>query len=461
MLESTPQTNNELTVSQLSTAIRLTLEQCFEQVRVRGEISGLKIATSGHIYFNLKDDKSVIAAICWRGVASQLPFKLEEGAEVICIGKVTTYEARSNYQIIVNSIEAAGIGALLAMLEKRKKLLEAEGLFARERKKPLPFLPKTIAIITSPPGAVIRDILHRINDRFPIHVVVFPVLVQGPSAKDQIAAAITAANAVPEDKLKIDLIIVARGGGSIEDLWAFNEEVVVRAAANSRIPLISAVGHETDTTLIDYAADLRAPTPTAAAEIAIAVRTELLQMLAIMGQRVAKALPNLFFKLENKLARSQHILNNFKTKLHQIEIKIQSLAAKLSRSLITFTQIKEHSFIKLAHKLTAKTLEYKIQLLQNKLAMAGNRLSMDKILEPKINMLKLQSKLLENMDYRKTLNRGFTVFKSTSVKIISRMVAITGSRVQVEFYDGDIELITPTSRTAKSKDTKEEQGLLF
>ncbi|MDA0704221.1 MAG: exodeoxyribonuclease VII large subunit, partial [Proteobacteria bacterium] len=259
----------EFTVSEISGALKRTLEDQFAHVRIRGEISGFKRAASGHLYFALKDDKAVIDSVCWRGTAGNLSLSPEDGMEVIVTGRVTTYPARSRYQVVVESIELAGEGALLKLLEDRRRRLGEEGLFDPECKRPLPYLPEVIGVVTSPTGAVIRDILHRLADRFPRHVIVWPVLVQGEGSAEQIAAAIRGFNAlVPGGPVpRPDLLIVARGGGSLEDLWSFNEEVVVRAAAASEIPLISAVGHETDTTLIDFASDRRAPTPTAAAEI--------------------------------------------------------------------------------------------------------------------------------------------------------------------------------------------------
>ncbi|HEY5597611.1 MAG TPA: exodeoxyribonuclease VII large subunit, partial [Kiloniellales bacterium] len=251
-------------VSEISQAIKRTLEGSFEWVRVRGEISGFKRAASGHMYFSLKDENAVIDAVCWRGSAGRLGLAPEDGMEVIAGGRITSYPGRSKYQIIVERLELAGEGALLKLLETRKRALAAEGLFDAARKRPLPYLPEVIGVVTSPTGAVIRDILHRLADRFPRHVLVWPVLVQGEGAAEQVAAAIRGFNALPAGGPvpRPDLLIVARGGGSLEDLWAFNEEIVVRAAAESAIPLISAVGHETDTTLIDFAADRRAPTPT-------------------------------------------------------------------------------------------------------------------------------------------------------------------------------------------------------
>ena len=276
-----------LSVSELSGALKRTVEDAFGHVRVRGEISGFKRHGSGHCYFTLKDENACIDAVIWRGNAAALAFLPEDGAEVIATGKLTTYPGRSKYQIVVERMEIAGEGALLALLEKRRKALAAEGLFAPERKRGLPFLPEVIGVVTSPTGAVIRDILHRLEDRCPTRVILWPVPVQGEGAAAKIAAAI---RAFPSIEPKPDLLIVARGGGSIEDLWPFNEEEVVRAAADSPIPLISAVGHETDTTLIDHAADRRAPTPTAAAEIAVPVRGELLGQLGELSHRAHQCL---------------------------------------------------------------------------------------------------------------------------------------------------------------------------
>jgi exodeoxyribonuclease VII large subunit len=276
-----------LSVSELSGALKRTIETAFGQVRVRGEISGFKRHGSGHCYFTLKDENACIDAVIWRGNATALAFLPEDGAEVIATGKLTTYPGRSKYQIVVDRMELAGEGALLALLEKRRKALAAEGLFAAERKRKLPFLPRVIGVVTSPTGAVIRDIIHRLEDRCPTRVIVWPVPVQGEGAAGKIAAAI---RDFPSIEPRPDLLIVARGGGSIEDLWAFNEEEVVRAAAESPIPLISAVGHETDTTLIDHAADRRAPTPTAAAEMAVPVRSELVAQLGELQHRAQQCL---------------------------------------------------------------------------------------------------------------------------------------------------------------------------
>src|ERR1700730_3041421 len=286
----------EYTVSELSLALKRSIEESFSHVRVRGEISGFKRHSSGHCYFALKDSDAVIDAVCWRNTAIRLPIRPEDGMEVVCTGRLTTYPGRSKYQLVIDSIELAGIGALLKILEDRRQRLAAEGLFAAERKKKLPFLPQVIGIVTSPSGAVLRDILHRLADRFPRQVLVWPVAVQGEGAAAQVAAAIEGFNrlAAGGGVPRPDLIIVARGGGSLEDLMPFNEEIVVRAAAASAIPLISAVGHETDTTLIDHASDRRAPTPTAAAEMAVPVRLDLLTELGAKSGRISAGLSRLF-----------------------------------------------------------------------------------------------------------------------------------------------------------------------
>ncbi|MFW2831340.1 exodeoxyribonuclease VII large subunit [Sphingomonas sp. ID0503] len=279
-----------LSVSELSGALKRTVEDRFGHVRVRGEISGFKRAASGHCYLCLKDEAAVIDGVVWKGAASALRFRPEDGIEVVATGKLTTYPGRSKYQIVIDRMEIAGAGALMQLLDQRRRALAAEGLFDQARKRPLPFLPRVIGVVTSPTGAVIRDILHRLADRCPTHVIVWPVQVQGDTAAAQVAAAVNGFNRldgtgpVPRP----DLLIVARGGGSIEDLWAFNEEVVVRAVAGSGIPVISAVGHETDTSLCDFAADLRAPTPTAAAEIAVPVRAELLANINSLALRTAR-----------------------------------------------------------------------------------------------------------------------------------------------------------------------------
>src|SRR6187402_3610234 len=279
-----------LSITEISNLLKRTVEDRFGFVRLRGELSGVKRAASGHLYCCLKDEGAVIDGVMWRGGAQRLGFVPEDGIEVVASGKLTTFPGRSKYQIVIETMEIAGEGALLALLEKTRRRLEAEGLFASERKRPLPFLPGVIGVVTSPTGAVIRDIIHRLEDRFPSRVLVWPVLVQGQGAAEQVAAAVRGFGAIePGGPVpRPDLLIVARGGGSIEDLWAFNEEEVVRAVAESAIPTISAVGHETDTSLCDFAADVRAPTPTAAAELAVPVRRELLASVRELGLRAER-----------------------------------------------------------------------------------------------------------------------------------------------------------------------------
>ena len=306
MFEDTPESAAppgnapEYTVSELAGAVKRVIEGEFGLVRVRGEVGRVSRPASGHLYFDLKDDRSVIAAISWKGQVAKMQVRPEEGMEVIATGRMTTFPGQSKYQLIVEDVSPAGAGALMAMLEKRRAALAAEGLFDESRKKPLPYLPGVIGVITSPSGAVIRDILHRLRDRFPRHVLIWPVAVQGQSCAGDVAAAIAGFNAIPAGGAIVpggviprpDLIIVARGGGSLEDLWGFNEEIVVRAAATSAIPLISAVGHETDTTLLDFAADRRAPTPTAAAEIAVPVRMDLAAGLDGLAARLSRSVAN-------------------------------------------------------------------------------------------------------------------------------------------------------------------------
>ncbi len=324
-------------VSELSASLKRTVEDAFGHVRVRGEISGWKRAASGHCYLCLKDDKAVIDGVIWKAVAGALRFRPEDGIEVVATGKLTTYPGRSRYQIVIDRLELAGQGALMALLDKRRRALEAEGLFAAERKQKLPFLPRTIGVVTSPTGAVIRDILHRLADRCPTHVIVWPVPVQGEGAAPQIAAAIRGFDRLlPGGSItRPDLIIVARGGGSIEDLWAFNEEEVVRAVAECSIPIISAVGHETDTSLSDFAADIRAPTPTAAAEIAVPVRSELLAMIGETGARSSRCAVR---SVERSSEQLQNCLRHMPARedlLAPQRQKLDELADRLPRALGT------------------------------------------------------------------------------------------------------------------------------
>ena len=322
----TDSNNPVVTLAELSSSLKKTVESIYDQVRVRAEVSRPTRAASGHIYFTLKDENTTLDAVCWKTVASQLSIQPEEGLDVIVTGKLTTYAGRSKYQIVVKEVELAGEGALLKQLEERKRRLMAEGLFDAAAKKPIPPMPQVIGVVTSPTGAVIRDILHRLGERFPVHVLVWPVLVQGDGAAEQITAAITGFDALVDhphgDVPTPDLVIVARGGGSLEDLMAFNEENVVRAAAACRVPLISAVGHETDHSLIDLAADLRAPTPTAAAELAVPVKSELAARLANLDVRLMR-------NLNQQFERSGQTLRSLDRALGDPEMLLSSKAQRL------------------------------------------------------------------------------------------------------------------------------------
>ena len=322
----------EFTVSELSGAVKKVVEGAFDHVRVRGELGRVSRPRSGHIYLDLKDDRAVLSGIIWKGVAARLDIDPEEGMEVVATGKLTTYPGQSRYQIIIDSLAPAGMGALMALLEKRKAALAAEGLFATERKRALPYLPRTIGVVTSPSGAVIRDILHRLAERFPMRVLVWPVAVQGKACAPEVANAIRGFNAMSAAN-RPDVLIVARGGGSVEDLWGFNEEAVARAAAASEIPLISAVGHETDTTLIDYVSDRRAPTPTAAAEMAAPVRGELLATLAALEERRARAVARLFEDQRRRLRDLARILPKPDEILSERRQRLDAAAGRLPLAL--------------------------------------------------------------------------------------------------------------------------------
>ncbi len=433
-LEATTPEKQEYSVTEISNILKRKVELEFSQVRVRGEISGLKIAPSGHIYFSIKDNEAVMAAICWRGVASKLSIKLEEGMEIICIGSITTYPMQSKYQIIVNQFQISGEGALMALLLKRKEQLAKEGLFDLAKKKKLPFLPSKIGIVTSPTGAVIRDMIHRLSDRMPVHVLLWPVLVQGDQAASQIASAIDGFNQMASPP---DLIIVARGGGSIEDLWAFNEEIVVRAAYNSKIPLISAVGHETDTTLIDYASDLRAPTPSAAAEMAVPVKADLLLMINDKKRRIDHLVAQIISNKKtylNSITRIIFANNNLMIGAVQ---KLDHLSMRFERSVLSYLLDKNNYL-----KLMVSKIKKPLQLIENHY----NKLNYNFMILAKTanNSLKNNqdkliylSSLLESYNYKKTLQRGFSVLRSNDNKLIKSIDQIQeNNQYQLELKDG-------------------------
>ena len=508
----------ELSVSELSQALKRTIETAYDHVRVRGELGRVTIARSGHMYADLKDDKAVLNTIMWKGQVSRLPFRPEEGLEVIATGRLSTYPGRSNYQLIADSLRPAGVGALMALLEERKKKLAAEGLFDDRHKKALPFLPKTVGVVTSPTGAVIRDILHRIQDRFPVRVILWPALVQGDTAAPQIVAGIRGFNAMPDGE-RPDVLIVGRGGGSIEDLWPFNEEDVVRAAFESQIPLISAVGHETDTTLIDYVSDARAPTPTGAAEIAVPVRSELTLQIDDYQQRLKRALvryikrgkerltanrlPPALRLLETKRQRfdtvadrlplaTRTLVERRRARLEALSAglispkqvvrekrgKLENLSGRLGAGLSQAASKKRIAFARSASRLRPEPLVADARRARSSLIDTASRArpALDRILVAKRQGFASQDKLLETLSYQATLKRGYAIVKDTSGKVLrsAKQVANT-PQVDLTLADGQVTLAptgsvrsakTPPSKKPTAKKTSEkpdgtDQGSLF
>ena len=431
------------TVSELSASLKRVVEGEFSRVRVRGEISGFKQAGSGHFYMALKDDSAVLDAVCWRGTAGRLAVDPEDGLEVIATGKLTTYAGRSKYQIVIEALEAAGEGALLKLLEERRRKLAAEGLFDESQKKPLPFLPNVIGVVTSPTGAVIRDILHRLEDRFPRHVLLWPVRVQGGSAAGEVAGAIRGFNAIRGDSgiPRPDLLIVARGGGSIEDLWPFNEENVVRAAASSAIPLVSAVGHETDTTLIDHAADRRAPTPTAAAEIAVPVRSEVLAQVLDDGRRLISAMGRL---REECRLRLEAAGNGLPAPQSLLETKTQQLddrAERLDLGLRSLVREKQSAADRLAAGIRPAALVHLISRRRDRTADLGARLQpqMMRRLAELGERLEQRGELLESFSYNRVLDRGFALVQDRRGQPVTDTARATAAgRVTLRFADGSV-----------------------
>ena len=435
----------EFSVSELSSVLKRMIEGEFSNVRIRGEVGRVSRPASGHLYFDLKDDKSVIASVTWRGQASKLATQPEEGLEVVATGKITTFAGQSRYQMIVSEMSVAGIGALMAQLEKRKKKLEAEGLFDKNIKKEIPYLPEIIGVITSPSGAVIRDILHRLSDRFPRKVLLWPVSVQGESCAPDVTAAINGFNKLtPGGAMpRPELIIVARGGGSIEDLWGFNEESVVRAAFESEIPLISAVGHETDTTLIDLASDLRAPTPTAAAEYAVPVRADLMGWLSSMEERRVRSLTS---SLEIKRQRLKDLSRGLPTPADLVAMAAQRLdvvSDRLPRALSAVSNNKRTLLLQTSAGLRGR-------LLQNKLIDRAKEMNrFVKSIEANIRLIiqRNQSSLdgleriRQTLGYEATLRRGYTVVRNKDGKLITRLKeADVNKELEIEFYDGKTSL---------------------
>jgi exodeoxyribonuclease VII large subunit len=461
----------EWSVSELSAALKRTVEDAYGFVRVRGEISGFRGASpSGHCYFRLKDDRAVLEGVIWKGVYARMRVKPEEGLDVIVSGKLTTFPGSSKYQIVIDSLEPAGVGALMKLLEERKKKLGAEGLFDEARKQLIPFLPEVIGVVTSPTGAVIRDILHRLADRFPRRVLVWPVRVQGEASAGEVAAAIEGFNALLEGGPlpRPDLIIVARGGGSLEDLWSFNEEIVVRAAAASMIPLISAVGHETDITLIDFASDRRAPTPTAAAEMAVPVRSELLANLTALGQRK-------YASWQRSLERHQRELTMLarglpKDILAEPRQQLDALAERLPRALRANAQVHHTQYSRVASRLAPQLLLTTIERRRERYSSLNQRLTASLIANAQAHRVRLSryqervtgfgeraqratlallkqhqarveraGKLLSAFSYRGVLERGFTLVRDGAGHPLRSAAAVVGRMgLEIEFADGRV-----------------------
>lgn len=462
----------EFSVTELSQALKRTVEDTFPYVRVRGELGRVSRPRSGHVYLDMKDDKSVLGSVIWKGTVSKLAVQPEEGLEVIATGRLTTYPGQSKYQLVIERLEVAGVGALMALLEKRKRALAAEGLFDADRKKAIPYIPEVVGVVTSPSGAVIRDILHRLADRFPRHVLLWPVAVQGDAAKDQIAAAIDGFNrlerggAVPRP----DVLIVARGGGSIEDLWAFNEEVVVRAAAASSIPLISAVGHETDTTLIDFASDLRAPTPTGAAEMAVPVRAELMADVLGLERRLVTGMTRGGDVRRQALAALARALPRADTLLEGAAQRLDYATGRLAGALRLGLRDQAARFREQGGRLSARLLRKNIEGAGDQVASLGRRLgaararlledqrvsltrqrdvlgqtgqrltrAMTQNLVARQTQLASAGKLLRSYSYHETLQRGFALVRDDAGKVVRSAATLSpGAGIGVSFADGDV-----------------------
>jgi exodeoxyribonuclease VII large subunit len=434
----------EYTVSELAFALRRTVEDNFGLVKLRGEISGFKGRhASGHCYFTLKDEHACIEAVIWKSTFQRLKFKPEQGLEVIARGRVTTYPDKSKYQIVIDELEPAGVGALMALLEQRKKMLAAEGLFHEQRKKKLPYLPRIVGVVTSPTAAVIRDILHRLADRCPCHVLVWPVRVQGETCAAEVAGAIAGFNALMIGAAvpRPDLIIVARGGGSLEDLWGFNEEIVARAVAASAIPLISAVGHETDWTIIDLVADWRAPTPTAAAERAVPVRAELLVTVTNFGMR---AISNLRRALEARRSRFLAAARGLPRRAEILELprqRLDSASGRLPRVLLASARAHRGALERCAARLRPHIVARAATSGRERLIRLdrSRERAASAMIERARRKLDEQAKLLGTLAYHNVLTRGFTLVRDASGAMLRRASEVKpGAALDIEFADGHI-----------------------
>ncbi len=470
LLADVPTGNNAppFSVSELSASLKRTVEDRFGHVRVRGEISGWKRAASGHCYLTLKDDKATLDTVLWKGSAGNLAFDAQDGIEVIATGKLTTYPGRSKYQLVAETLELAGEGALMQLLARLKARLADEGLFADERKRPLPFIPRRIGVVTSPTGAVIRDILHRLSDRFPSEVLVWPVQVQGDAAAGMVAAALAGFNAMPDGE-RPDLLIVARGGGSIEDLWAFNEEVVVRAIAGSAIPVISAVGHETDTTLSDYAADRRAPTPTAAAEIAVPVRSELAALVEQQGLRMRGAADRRLQQAGERLETQRRLLSDPATMVALRGQRVDDLGERLGAALGSRAD-------RAARRLAEKVGALRPALLNQRLQSARDALHrtaavaalVERIHARAGERLEASSRMFGQLDPDRPLQRGYArLIGPDEIVITSAAAARKAGQFDVKFADGTLHAIAARGgparprRPSSAKDGDLKQDTLF
>ncbi|MCX8225091.1 MAG: exodeoxyribonuclease VII large subunit [Sulfitobacter sp.] len=481
------QNSPEFTVTELSGAIKRVIEGEFAHVRIRGEVGRVSRPRSGHIYLDLKDDSSVISGVIWKGVSARLETQPEEGMEVIATGRITTFGGQSKYQIVIEDIKPAGMGALMALLEKRKAALAAEGLFAPERKRPLPYLPDVIGVITSPSGAVIRDILHRLRVRFPRKVLIWPVAVQGTKCAPDVARAIEGFNKLTHGGAitRPDLLIVARGGGSVEDLWGFNEEVVARAAAASDIPLISAVGHETDTTLIDYVSDIRAPTPTAAAELAVPVRHELVAWLDGQEARMTRALSQGLARRDQRLRDMARALPRAESLLDGPRQRLDVLAGRLGPALTAGVQKRKVRLANMSGALRPGTLTRALQAEQRRLAALSLRFRPEALVQD--HLRKTESfqalarrlsdagqrqtqgwrkqvagldRLHEMLSYKSTLARGYAVVRGDGGLVTTKKAAKAATSLEIEFADGRMQ-IGGTSAPRKAAKKAPEQGSLF
>jgi exodeoxyribonuclease VII large subunit len=457
----------EFSVSELAQAVKRTMETNFDRVRVRGELGRVMLAKSGHLYVDLKDANATINTVMFSREVQKLGFKPEEGLEVVAEGRLSTFPNRSQYQLICDRMEPAGVGALLAQLEKLKARLQAEGLFARERKKPIPYIPGVVGVITSPTGAVIRDILHRLGERFPRRVILWPVLVQGPEAAGQVARAINGFNAL-QGRDRPDVLIVARGGGSIEDLWAFNEEIVVRAAAESDIPLISAVGHETDTTLIDYASDLRAPTPTGAAEKAVPVRADLIERITSIEGRLKNGLVRGLERRRTELRAAAAKLPRLETLFQIPQQRYDRAAERLNAALVANTRAAQSKFDRVAARLRPEALSQDIIRRCDQLARTTARLqpAILRTLEGHRKHVDGAARMLESLSHKSVLARGFVMVQREDGTLVRAAKDLNaGDVVDLTFADDHKKaVIDPPTEAAKPKPKGKpggDQGSLF